>query len=472
MVDIHWTVQARSLLFFTVFLFLMGYLFSSLFSAFTGLAILMLLVYRRITFQYSLGNLKVTRSALETIVYVNHPVHLKTNIYWTGDPSYAKIVERFPDDVHVINGSPFVFSKISHNQPIEFLSQIQFESRGQHEFSKMTIELYDPWKLFYIRHTSPSKTVFHVHSDPQDIYLAKRTKISEDPQLLIPVILGYDIKREYEGIRTYTPGDSSRDIDWKASSRLQTLATRLFQRQRAAEAIIALDVSRTMRRKTGSKAQIEHGIAIVIQLTHILQSLHHSVGFIAFDEHKIVTSVEPSFAYQEIFQNCSDLPTILPTDQYILSLPKLTNRSVSMEPTEDQLFLSTLSPFLTDGAVSLKHGIQVTGVYQTVEKILHHGKKSHIIIISDIGSNHDAFYTAINLASSHQHTIWLLCMDAPQYNLKPDNIDKDYVEKIYEYQLNRRILFKKLRDKHVEVIELSPKLQTPHIIQTIQKRKG
>lgn len=472
MLNIYWNLRAQSLLFVSLLLFLTGYLFSNILIVFAGTIILSLLLYVRRSFEDSIGTVTVERKTLEPLLYVNNTVTMKTCIRSTGSEHYVRINESLDTDAELIMGDLSTFSMISKDHPVELQYQLQFQSRGAHEISGLTIELLDPWKLFSVQQSIPTVSRFHVHSDPNDIHIAKRTKISEDPKLLLPTILGYDLKREYEGIRSYTPGDSSRDIDWKASSRLQALATRLFQKHQAAETTIALDVSRSMRRKSGQKAQIEHGIAITIQLTHLLQSLHHSVGFIAFDEHKIVTSIEPSFSYQEIFQTCSDLPSILPIERYISNVHDTNESSFILDNNEHQSYLSKISPFLTGGKPSVKQSMQLTGIYQAIQSIIHHGRKNHIIIISDIGSNYDAFFRSISLARDQKQSIWLLTMDSPFYHQNSVQMEKEQVEKIYRYQEARRLLFTKLRNKQVDIIELSPNIQTPHIIQSMKRKKG
>jgi len=472
--NFRWLPRAQSFVFLALLLFLIGYLFSVILSVFAGMIILTFLIYAKQSFQNTLGDLQIKRTILEPLRYVNHPFHMKTEVHYSGGPVYLKLTDDLPDTAVITRGSNVISTMISFSQPIEFSYQLLFQSRGKHTFSTVHYEINDRWNLFCLKDQKSVKTVVSVHSDPQEIHKAKRAKMTEDPSLLLPTLMGNDLSREFEGIRAYVPGDLSRDIDWKVSSRLQTLITKMFQKQQAAETIIALDVSRSMRRSIGSIAKIEHGIAVTIQLTHILQSLHHKVGFIAFDEHKIISSVDGSFQHQQIFKACSELPTIVSTDQYTPVLPANQKMTDTHNHTkEQQNFLSTLSPFLLDGRTAVRYGQQATGIYQTIMQLIYSGKQKHIILISDLDTNHDAFYDAVSLACTHQYSIWILMMDTPQYLRKQMDLDLETVENIYQYELSRKMLIRKMRKRHVDIVELSPKIQSPQIVKTIQNmRKG
>ncbi len=467
MVDFKWAPRAQVFLLLALLLFLTGYFFSSLISVFAGMILLAFILYAKQSYQENLGTVHIKRTTIETVLYINQPIHVKTLITYSGGPTYLSIQDHLPKNSTLVKGDTEASALISSVHPLELSYQVMFHSRGRQMFPKINCELFDRLNLFSIQMDIDTHHDIVLHSNPQDIHLAKRVKMKEDPQLLLTTFLGQDISREFDGVRSYYPGDSSRDIDWKVSSRLQTLATKVFQKQQAADVVIALDVSREMRRTIGSKSKIEHGIALLIQLTYILQSLHHKVGFVAFDEYNIIHAVEPSYLYQNIFKACSELPAIIPIDHYSPISPKNAHVGASQADEVHQKFLSTISPFLLQRHASVRHGVQLTGIYQSALHILSQRPKTHIIVLSDLETNHEAFHAAISLVQHHHSNMWILCMDTPRYNLSIEKIDKDTITNIYKYQEARRELLQKLRRKHVEILELSPELQTPQIIRTI-----
>lgn len=470
MAELKWSPLAQGLVFLALLLFLTGYLFSTFLSIFSGIMVLSFLFYAKQSFQETIGSIHIQHSTIDPVLFVNHPINMKTRITCSEGPIYLSIQAFLPKYATLMTEDLVIRCILSLDHPAEFIYQVKFHSRGRQQFPNVNCRVSDRFQLFSVILEIDSHYECSIHSNPEDIQLAKRVKMKEDPQLFLTTFLGQELNREFEGIRSYSLGDNSRDIDWKASSRLQNLVTKVFQKQCLTEVIIALDVSREMRRTMGEKSKIEHGIAILVQLTYVLQSLHHKVGFMAFDEYTIRSVIKPSFFYQPIFKACSELPSVIPLDQYVPTVLKNPSMEGNEEDVDHQQFLSIVSPFLLEGGPSVKHGVQVTGIYQAIKKILTHNPKTHIIVLSDLEANVQAFHAAVSLVHLHHSTLWILCMNAPQYYDSLLKMDKETVEKLYQYREARKTFLNKLRRSQVEIIEVSPKLQVPQIIRTIHGR--
>ena len=473
MSQIRWTAYAETLFFLSILLFLHGYLFSNFISALAGTSILIFLVYSKLSFQRELGDIQVNRSILENLLYVNHPFHVKTIINHIGGRIHIKATDEIPQSAKLLKGSNTISKVVQMDEPITLSYQLKFTSRGNHRFTTISYDISDLCYLFTAYQTKAVQTNVNVHSDPAELKKAKASYTKEDT-LAIPSLVGSEVTREFEGIRQYLPGDLLRDIDWKASSRLQTLFTKTFQKKETLETILLLECTRSMRRTTGDHSKLEHAMAVGIQLTHMLQSMHHKVGFVAYDEHKIISQINPSFDYHQIYKELSRLPTTIVVPSYAPpAMPDsdTDTKTVTLEePLENRQFLSTISPFLSGGKRQIKHHLQATGIYQAMASFLNGAKQKHLVIITDLETNRNSLYAALNIAHAQHNKIWLLALFTPYYRFDSERLSTEMLEGLYEFQMSREKLIRKLQKRNIEIVELTPTIQAPHIMETIRRK--
>lgn len=75
--------------------------------------------------------------------------------------------------------------------------------------------------------------------------------------------------REFHQLRDYREGDPPARIDWKATSRRQTLISRDYREQRDQSIIFMLDTGRRMRAMDGELPQFDHVLNAVLLVAHI-----------------------------------------------------------------------------------------------------------------------------------------------------------------------------------------------------------
>ncbi len=75
--------------------------------------------------------------------------------------------------------------------------------------------------------------------------------------------------REFHQLRDYRDGDPLSQIDWKASSRRQSLISRDFQEQRNQTIVFLLDTGRRMRALDGGVPQFDHILNAILLVSHV-----------------------------------------------------------------------------------------------------------------------------------------------------------------------------------------------------------
>jgi len=469
---IQFTNYFKVLLFLIFLLFLIGFLFQNILPSVAALSILVFLIYCKENFKNKVGEITNNREIFEKQIFVNHPVNIKTNIKNHGGELNLKVTDNLPDNSTIVKGSNQINQKIKPDEEISLEYQIKFNSRGRQKFKELKIEISDALNLYKMEFEKPTETIFWVHSNPEEIKKAKRVSQREHIEIVTPSLTGLEIIYEMEGIREFQPGDKLKDIEWKATSRLQKIMTKLFEKKELLDTIVLIDCSYSMRRTTKDKSKIDHATNIAISLTKILQSIRHPIGLIAFDEYKIIKNLKPTNNHNIIFENITDLPGQIKTSNFKIKEAKdPTDVNIDI-PSNQQRFISTVFPFLAKGRRKIKNPMQASGIYESMRLLMMDNKTKHIIILTDMETNIQSIYRSITLAHAKKYNIWLLTSFSPYYDIEKDRIETEQLEEIYKTKQIRENILHKIRKLNIEVVELVPSMESVKVIEQIRgKRK-
>lgn len=465
----HYTLYAKSLLFLSILLFITSYLFTTLLPAFTAMLLVVFLVYTKTHFKPNPDQLIIQRKIIEPLVFSHHPINIKTTVKNTGTLHHLTITDELPQNAEILKGQNTTQHLVKHDDEVTLEYQIQFLSRGQQQFTSVSLEFSDPWGLYLSKTTQPQLSTVMVHSDPKEIQKAKRVSNREHIELSTPVLGGLETLYEMDGIRPYEPGDRLKDIDWKSTSRLQKHMTKLFQKQDMIETTILLDCSRSMRRTSGKSSKVEHATTLAIHLSKILQSLRHPVGLVAYDEFKTLTTIEPTNNYTKFFEALTSIPEQIHTKEYSLEASLETEENTVHNREEHQQFLSTVFPFLAKGKRTINHPAQASGIYEAVHHLLlNKTTKKHLIVITDLETDLTSLYQTMHLAHSKHFIIWLLTSFTPSYHLDKTRLTTEQLEKLYELHTVREKHILKLKKMNIDIVELTPQMDGRNIIEHVR----
>jgi uncharacterized protein (DUF58 family) len=87
---------------------------------------------------------------------------------------------------------------------------------------------------------------------------------------------------EFHQLREYRPGDSVRQIDWKATARRQTLISREYQEERDQRVLFLIDSGRRMRTRDGSLSHFDHALNAMLLLAYVALRQGDSVALKVF----------------------------------------------------------------------------------------------------------------------------------------------------------------------------------------------
>jgi len=108
--------------------------------------------------------------------------------------------------------------------------------------------------------------------------------------------LGFSL--DFAEHRGYEPGDDLRRIDWRLFGRTDRFYVKQFEADTNSNAVVALDVSSSMRFGRGGLSKLDYGRYLAASLLYFSHSQRDRVGLVTFDR-EIVDYVPPSARHLE-----------------------------------------------------------------------------------------------------------------------------------------------------------------------------
>ena len=87
---------------------------------------------------------------------------------------------------------------------------------------------------------------------------------------------------EFESLREYVPGDTFRDVDWKATARKGRPVTRTYEVERSQTMVLAVDAGRLMTPMVGGMSKLDRAVNASLLLAYLGLEAEDQVGLLVF----------------------------------------------------------------------------------------------------------------------------------------------------------------------------------------------
>ncbi len=132
---------------------------------------------------------------------------------------------------------------------------------------------------------------------------------------------------EFHQLREYRPGDSLRQIDWKAVSRRRELVSREYQEERNQQIVVLLDCGRRMRAVDDDLSHFDHALNAVLLLAFVGLRTGDAVGLMTFaGEDRWLPPVKGGQALSTLLDRVYDLQTTRRPTDYVDAARRLMAR--------------------------------------------------------------------------------------------------------------------------------------------------
>lgn len=160
--------------------------------------------------------------------------------------------------------------EIPANREIRVFHPVSLSERGESVFGPIHVRRVSPLSLWTRKtlHLSDETVKVYPNYEPVVRFALLAMQHRENPMGIVRRPRA-GTSRDFHQLRDYRDGDPLSQIDWKATSRRQTLISRDFQEQRNQSIVFLLDTGRRMRALDGGIPQFDHILNAILLVSHV-----------------------------------------------------------------------------------------------------------------------------------------------------------------------------------------------------------
>lgn len=232
------------------------------------------------------------------------------------DPGEDCVVERLPQTV-----------SLAPSATVSVKYVLRPLNRGESSLVAVHLRFATRLGLWVRQEIRPMPTAIRIYPDIRAVHrfelMARKNRLSE---IGVRVVRMPGQGREFERLREFRSGDELRQIDWKATSRLQSLVSREFSLERNQNLVVMVDSGRFMRNECNGVSFFDHALNAAIMLSYIALGQGDNVSLLVFSNRieRYIRPVRGRAGIQQILRSTCDLKSSSHAADYTHALEYLT----------------------------------------------------------------------------------------------------------------------------------------------------
>ena len=327
------------------------------------------------------------------------------------------IYDHFPEQTK-INGMPRRLILDNHEvaELRYFLKPLQ---RGVLSFSQIECQIRSPFSLWHYKHMLPLFDEIKVY--PNYAPVIEYALLATENHLSMMGIL----KRRRRGqgmdfhqLREFREGDSIKQIDWKASSRMRKMIAREYQDERDQQIIVMMDCGHRMLAQDGDLSHFDHSLNALLLLSYVALRQGDSLGVSTFSH---------------------DAPRWVKPVKGVANINTLLNAIYDLQP-------GSAAPDYSSGARDL---------------ILRQRKRSLVLILTNLRDDDcDDLKAAVQLLKKYHKVVVASLQEQAIVDRLQQSVvslhDALTLASTHEYQSKRDLLVQQLRNTGINTLDVLP----------------
>lgn len=173
--------------------------------------------------------------------------------------------------------------EVPAGREIRVFHPVKISQRGEVAFGPIQVLTRSDWSMWkrLTRHGGNDKVKVYPNYEPVVRFTLLAMQHRENPLGIVRRPRAGS-SREFQQLRDYREGDSLAQVDWKATSRKQSLISRAYQEQRNQSVVFLLDTGRRMRAMDGDLPQFDHCLNAMLLVSHVALGQGDHVGVQSF----------------------------------------------------------------------------------------------------------------------------------------------------------------------------------------------
>ena len=209
-----------------------------------------------------------------------------------------KLIDEIPDQFQKRDFSMKLFIKSKSTETIVY--ELRPTSRGIYQFHNINIFIQSPIGLISRKIVEKASSSIPVY--PSVIQMKKYELIALSRLTTFPGVkkirkLGNSY--EFEQIREYVKGDDYRSINWKATSRKNSLMVNQYEDERSQQIVMVIDKGRSMKMPFEGLSLMDYAINTSLAISNIALKKYDKVGLLSFSD-KIGSTVKPESGSKQL----------------------------------------------------------------------------------------------------------------------------------------------------------------------------
>ena len=241
-------------------------------------------------------------------------------------PVTVDVFDHYPTE-HAVTALPQ-----TQTVPSEGWAEIHYRffatMRGEHNFYAVQLLMHSPLGLW--RRSSLALVHDAVRVYPNFSAVAKYALMATDNRLSQ---MGVRKRRrrgeglEFHQLREYRPGDSLRQVDWKATSRHRKLISREYQDSRDQQIVFMIDCGRRMTARDDDLSHFDHTLNSVLLLSYVALRQGDAVGLMTFSgERRYIAPRKGAGMVNTVLNSIYDLQPSMQSPDYASAATELHKR--------------------------------------------------------------------------------------------------------------------------------------------------
>lgn len=257
----------------------------------------------------------VERTAKRQTVYEGEEAELTLKIANSGpDADILEVVDAIPEGLRLANGTNHIIASLRSGEQVETSYAVSAGTFGVYGLGPVRVRSLDISGFLVEEKTVNSH--FDVKVYPEVQYVSKVQIKPRNPRNWPGEILTRKAGTgmEFYGIRLYSPSDSLRSINWKASSRSPDLLSNEFMGEFGGDTIIVLDIRSASFLGVPPESTVTYGTRAAAVIAYRLLRDRNRVGMIAVGDR--LEKVRPGFGRRQFDRLLTGMVTMKPADTW------------------------------------------------------------------------------------------------------------------------------------------------------------
>jgi len=230
-------------------------------------------------------DIEIEREREDIDVYEGDDIWIEVKIKNFGKKiQFLEVIDEIPENVKMLKGTNHEIIDLEHKEVKTVKYKVQLPQSGAYKIGPMKVRYRDGHNFFTKEWVEESTTELMVLPQMEEI---SRSKIR--PQHTRSRLGNIQSKRigvgsEFYSLREYTPGDTIRKINWKATARSNHPITNEFEGERSGDVIIIVDASAGSKVGTEEENTVKSSVKAAATLASDILSDRNKVGLIVIGE--------------------------------------------------------------------------------------------------------------------------------------------------------------------------------------------